>query len=214
MPISRHSTNRRICTRPPTQVLTLQQGFPAQTANNKILNTAGVNPFYQPGLHADLDARHRNFFHAELAARSDLHRNERHRSRSLARAQSRPARHQPARHADRRCRFPTPPAFTTTSPARIRFTTRCKCAWYTASRAAFPFRGSTPIRNRSTTPAPSAAPAASSCNRTATTPPSAASLPSTCATSSASPPLTNFPSESATAGRITDGRKKPSAICV
>jgi opacity protein-like surface antigen len=30
------------------QVLTLQQGFPAQTAANKILNTAGVNPNYRP----------------------------------------------------------------------------------------------------------------------------------------------------------------------
>jgi hypothetical protein len=31
------------------QVLTLQQGFPAQTSTGKILNTAGVNPFYRPG---------------------------------------------------------------------------------------------------------------------------------------------------------------------
>ncbi len=31
------------------QVLTLQQGFPAQTASNEILNTAGVNPDYRPG---------------------------------------------------------------------------------------------------------------------------------------------------------------------
>ena len=31
-----------------TQVLTLQQGFPAQTASNKILNIGGVSPFYHP----------------------------------------------------------------------------------------------------------------------------------------------------------------------
>jgi hypothetical protein len=31
-----------------TQVLTLQQGFPSPTASNRILNTAGVSPFYKP----------------------------------------------------------------------------------------------------------------------------------------------------------------------
>ena len=83
------------------QVLTLQNGFPAQTASRQDSEHGGSQPELPAGIRADLDAGHGNLLHAELAARSHLHRDERNRTRSVARAEPRAAGHQPARDANR-----------------------------------------------------------------------------------------------------------------
>ena len=73
-------------------ILTLEQGLLPQPGI-AITNTSGVSPFYKPGIHANLDARHGNRPRPRLGAELGLHRHERNEPRSLAFAKSGSARH-------------------------------------------------------------------------------------------------------------------------
>ena len=131
---------------------------------------------------ADLDAGNGNVFYAGLAPRFDVHGHGGWQSGSVEGAEPRAARHESARDAEQPGKFPMRRAFTTTNPARIRFTTRCRRAWCIASRTDFRCRWRIRSGNLWITRARSAAARPSSCSRTETTRRNTGGRRSMCAT--------------------------------
>ena len=79
----------------------IAEWLPGPGSNQQDSEYRGRESIRQAGLHTDLDARHGNIVLAELAARSYLHRNERHEPGFVARTEPRAAGNQPTRDAER-----------------------------------------------------------------------------------------------------------------